>query len=177
MNTAWKIYWVAVSVTVVNYLIMILWSLPLIAEMAGGAKPFDMRPAGYSFNDAQVFMEAISDSGRAFYLNTQHLLDFFYPTLFAIVVGIPLLHLTPRYLGWPLTTIAIAAAIFDHLENSAVAVMLTAGPGKLTESLVSTASFWTLAKSISTTIASLALLTLLCIKGVKWFKTRKSKAG
>ena len=172
MSTGWKIYWVVVAVTVANYLIMILWSLPLVAEMAGGGVPFDLRPGGYSFDEAVVFLEAINDSGRAFYLKTQHFLDFFYPTLFAATVAIPLVHLMPRYLGWPLATVAISAAIFDHLENSAVAAMLKVGPEDLAETMVSTASTWTLAKSVSTTIASVTLLIVLCVKGVNWFKSR-----
>jgi hypothetical protein len=177
MRKGWKIYWVVVAATVTNYLIMVLWSLPLVSEMAGGGVPFDMRPGGYSFDDARVFLTVITDAGRDFYLNTQQLLDLFYPTLFAITVAIPLAHLVPRYWGWTLAVLAIAAGVFDHLENSAVAVMLRVEPDALTEAMVSTASNWTLAKSISTTIASLALLVLLCIKGIAWLKTRKDQAG
>ncbi|PCI40143.1 MAG: hypothetical protein COB46_07345 [Rhodospirillaceae bacterium] len=100
MSKGWKIYWVVVFVTVTNYLTMVLWSLPLVSDMAGGGVPFDMRPSGYSFEEAQVFLMAMSNKGRDFYLNTQHLLDFFYPTLFAITVAIALIHLVPRYWGW-----------------------------------------------------------------------------
>ena len=73
--------------------------------------------------------------------------------------------------------LAIAAGVFDHLENSAVAVMLRVEPDALTEAMVSTASNWTLAKSLSTTIASVALLVVLCIKVLAWLKTRKAQAG
>ncbi|NND70276.1 MAG: hypothetical protein HKN43_01725 [Rhodothermales bacterium] len=160
-----------------NYLIMVLWSLPLVSEMAGGGKPFDMRPGGYSFEDAQVFLTVITDAGRDFYLNTQQRLDFFYPTLFAISIAIPLAYLVPRYWGWALAALAISAGVFDHLENSAVAVMLRVEPDALTEAMVSTASHWTLAKSISTTVASVTLLVVLCIKGIAWMKARKAQSG
>lgn len=177
MNKRWKLYWVVVAITVANYLTMVLWSLPLVSGMAGGGVPFDMRPGGYSLEEARVFLTAMNDEGRDFYLNTQQLLDFFYPTLFAISVSIPLVHLVPRYWGWTLALIAIAAGGFDHLENSAVAIMLRVEPDLVTEAMVSSASNWTLAKSISTTIASIALLVVLCIRGIAWSKTRKSKAG
>ena len=177
MSKGWKIYWVVVAATVTNYLIMVLWSLPLVSEMAGGGVPFDMRPGGYTFDDARVFLTAITDAGRDFYLNTQQLLDLFYPTLFAITVAIPLAHLVPRYWGWASAALAIAAGVLDHLENSAVAVMLRVEPDALTEAMVSTASNWTLAKSISTTIALVALLLVLCIKGIAWLKTRQAQAG
>ena len=177
MTTGWKIYWAVVAATVANYLIMVLWSLPLVAEMAGGRVPFDMRPGGYSFDDALAFLNAINDSGRDFYLNTQQFLDFFYPTLFATTVAIPMVHLMPRYLGWPMAALAIGAGTFDYLENSAVAAMLRVEPDEVTEAMVSTASTLTLTKSISTTIASVALLAVLCIKWGKWLKNRNTQAG
>ncbi|MEM7283749.1 MAG: hypothetical protein AAF438_19210 [Pseudomonadota bacterium] len=177
MSTGWKIYWVVVAAAVTNYLIMVLWSLPLVSEMADGGVPFDMRPGGYSFDDALVFLSIIDDAGREFYLDTQQLLDLFYPTLFAITVAIPLVRFVPRHWGWTLAAIAIAAGVFDYLENGAVAVLLTTEPESVTETMVFTASNWTLAKSISTTIASVALLIVISIKGIEWMKTRKVKGG
>ncbi len=174
MSKGWKIYWVVVAATVTNYLIMVLWSLPLVSEMAGGGVPFDMRPGGYSLDDAREFLMAITDEGRDFYLNTQQYLDWFYPTFMAITIAIPLIHLVPRYWGWALAALAIAAGVLDHLENSAVAVMLRVEPDALTNAMVSTASNWSLAKSISTTIALVALLLVLCIKGIAWLKTRQA---
>jgi len=174
VSTGWKIYWVVVATTVTNYLTMVLWSLPHVSELADGSMPFDMRPFGYSFDDALVFLSAIDDQGRDFYLDTQQLLDSMYPALFAITVAIPLVRLVPRYWGWMLAVVAIAAGIFDYLENRAVAVLLTTEPDLVTETMVYTANNWTLAKSISTTIASVALLVALLVKGIKWVKNRKA---
>lgn len=177
MSKGWKIYWIIVAATVTNYLIMVLWSLPLVSKMAGCYEPFDMRLSGYSFDEARLFLTSITDAGRDFYLNTQQLLDLFYPTLFAITLSIPMVHLVPRYWGWALAVPAIAGGAFDHLENRAVAVMLRVEPDALTEAMVSTASNWTLAKSISITIALVALLVVLCIHGIAWLNTRKTQAG
>ena len=177
MSKGWKIYWVLVAATVTNYLTMVLWSLPMVSEMAGGSVPFDMRPGGYTFDEAREFLTLITDAGRDFYLNTQQLLDFFYPTLFAITLAIPLAHLVPRYRGWTLAALAIAAGALDHIENNAVAVMLRVAPDALTEVMVSTASNWSLAKSVSTTIALVALLVVLCLKGIAWLKNRQPQAG
>lgn len=176
-SRGWKVYWVFLAATVTNYLIMVLWSLPLVSKMAGGDVPFDMRPAGYSFEEAQVFLTLISDAGRVFYLDTQHYLDFFYPTLFAITAAIALNHSLPTYWGRSLAVLGIAAGVFDHLENNAVAVMLREGPDTITEAMVSTASNWSLAKSTSTTIVLVALMAALCIKGIARLKTRKAQAG
>jgi len=176
ISKGWKAYWFLVAATVTNYLIMVLWSLPLVSEMAGGDVPFDMRPGGYSFDEAQVFLMGITDAGRDFYLETQQYLDLFYPTLFAITTAFALHHLIPGYWGRTLSVLAIAAGVFDHLDNSAVAVMLRAGPDTLSEAMVSTASNWSLAKSISTTIVLVAVLVALCIKCIAWLKTRKAQA-
>jgi hypothetical protein len=72
-----------------------------------------------------------------------------------------------------LASLAIAAGVFDHLENRAVAAMLQVEPDALTEAMVVAASNWTLAKSTSSTIASVALLVVLCIKGIAWLNTRE----
>ena len=176
MKNIWIVYWVVVAATVANYLTMVLWSLPKISEAAGGSMPFDMRPSGYSFDDAQAFLIAITDTGRDFYLHTQHLLDAFYPALFAITVAIALVHLLPRYWGWAFGAIAVLAAGFDYLENHAVAAMLSVETDALTQAMVSTANNWTLAKSVGVTLASSALLIALCIKGFAWLRSRSTQA-
>ncbi len=174
MKTGWKIYWLVVALATTNYLVMVLWSLPQVAEMAGGLIPFDMRPAGYSFSDAMAFLNAIGDPGREFYLNTQQRLDLFYPALLAMSVAVPLVHWLPAYLGWPMAVLAVGAAVFDYLENWAVAAMLVVNSDEVTESVVSTASFYTLAKSVLTTIVLLTLFAVLCVKGIQWLKARNT---
>lgn len=177
MTHYWKLYWLIVAATITNYLVMIAWSLPNISMSAGGLVPFDMRPSGYSFEEAVTFLSAISDSGREFYLNTQHLLDSSYPALLAITLSVGLIKLLPRYWGWCLAAIAILAGCFDYLENAVVAEMLSISLERLTPELVTSGSNWTVAKSISTSVASLVLLIFLVMRSVVWMKNRKSKAN
>ncbi len=66
MRNGWKIYWTVVILTITNYLVMVLWSLPKISLMANGKVPFDMRPGGYSFEEALAFLTTIDASGRDF---------------------------------------------------------------------------------------------------------------
>jgi hypothetical protein len=82
------LFWTLLAVTLGVYLVIVLWSLPRIAAEAGGIVPFDMRPAGYSLDDAKGFLTALSDSGRAFYLGTQHLLDLAYPALLGVTLAV-----------------------------------------------------------------------------------------
>lgn len=160
--------------TVLVYLVMVLWSLPKISEMAGGATAFDLRPFGYSFEEARSFLIALGSSGADFYLNKQQLLDSFYPAMLGVVLVGALIGLDRRGWGWVLSVFAIASCLFDYLENAAVHVMLLAGGEKLTPEMVEEASGWTLLKSINATIAMTGLLVLILISLYQYFFGKKS---
>lgn len=155
------IFWLLSAAMLAIYFTMVLWSLPIVAENAGGMMPFDLRAAGYSYAEAQGFLAALSDYGRAFYLNVQHRLDNAYPALMAVVLVFAFVQLYQGVLRWVAIGLAIAGAGFDYMENVAVAVMLrasgAAGDG-LTEAMVATASRWTVLKSATVTLALLALI-------------------
>ena len=153
------IFWLMFAVMTGVYLVMVLWSIPQIVADAGGLLAFDMRPMGYSFDEAGAFLEALSDEGRLFYLNVQQMLDSAYPALFAVVMVMVMAftHLFRRLPRVLAIAFALAGAGFDYLENAAVAVMLRAGDS-VTETMVATASRWTVLKSGAVTLALVALL-------------------
>jgi hypothetical protein len=153
-------FWALFAVTAVIYLVMILWSLPKISAAAGGVMPFDMRPLGYSFEEAQTFLGALTPEGSAFYLNVQHRLDTAYPALLTATLFFAIRALAPGAgaLQTLLALVALPGAVFDYLENISVTAMLNAGRSGLTPELVARASLWTLLKSVFTTIAMLLLL-------------------
>lgn len=114
---------------------MLGWSLPAVSAAAGGRLPFDMRPSGYSFADAQAFLGALRGEGAGFYLNVQQKLDMGYPGLLAATLLLAIAAALPRNLGvwrWILATIALPVGLFDYLENHAVAQMVEAGQAGLT---------------------------------------------
>ncbi len=80
------IFWIMFAVMLGVYLVMVLWSLPLLMADAGGLPAFDLRPAGYSHDEAQAFLAALSPEGRAFYLDVQQWLDTAYPALLGVVL-------------------------------------------------------------------------------------------
>ncbi len=160
------VFWLAFAATLTVYLIMVSWSLPRISDAAGGLPPFDLRPTGYSYQEAQNFLAAISPQGNAFYRNIQHRLDLVYPALLATALFLAILLLAPArpsWLGWLLALTAVPGAIFDWLENAAVTRMLLAGPDRLTPQLADQASRWTLLKSAFSTLAMTILLVLLIV--------------
>src|SRR5690606_15213956 len=106
------------------------WTLPTLSAAAGGLAPFDMRPGGYGFAEAAAFLGALSPDGRHFYETVQHRLDIAYPGLLALTLFLAIAAAAPRPLGlwrYALAAPAFGVAVFDWLENAAVAGMLRAG--------------------------------------------------
>ncbi|WP_456391219.1 hypothetical protein [Profundibacter sp.] len=164
------IFWLMFAVMMGVYMTMVLWSGPKLMADAGGLMMFDMRPAGYSLAEAQAFMAALSDEGRAFYLNVQQMLDSAYPALFAVVMVMAFSSLFTGLPRWVAMALALAGAGFDYMENAAVAVMLRAGDG-LNEAMVASASQWTVLKSGAVTLALLMLIAGLVMA---WMARRKA---
>lgn len=170
MARGWKYYWLLVATTLAVYFTMLFWSLPKISAEAGGLVPFDMRPTGYSFEEARAFLTALSDEGVQFYLGVQHSLDIVYPLLLASILVIGLWRLMrgwPRVLAVIISALPVIGSAADYMENFAVAAMLRAGASDITTQMVSTANQWTLVKSSATSIAMLALIGLLIWAGIK----------
>jgi hypothetical protein len=58
-----RIFWLVVAATLGVYLVMVLWSIPRISAEAGGLPVFDLRPGGYTFEEARAFLAALSPEG------------------------------------------------------------------------------------------------------------------
>jgi hypothetical protein len=160
-------FWILAGATLALYLAIVLWSLPTVTAEAGGLTPFDLRPGGYSFEEARAFLAALTPEGVAFYDQVQHRLDIFFPALIALTLYFAIAALLPRSLGgwrFVLATPALLLAPFDWLENAAVGEMLHAGAEGTTSQMASAASGWTQAKSLMTTVVMSALLLLLIWK-------------
>lgn len=165
-----RLMWSLVAATAAVYLVMVLWSLPHLSALAGGAAMFDMRLTGYDFGTAMALIAALGPEGRDFYLNVQQGFDTAFPLLEAASFTLAFLRLFPGRIAVPLSIVSFIGAVFDELENAVVATMLRAGPDGLTEGLVATASQWTLLKSASITVLMTAVF--LGIARVLWQRRR-----
>jgi hypothetical protein len=152
------LFWAIFAAALALYLLIVLWSLPRIAAEAGGLVPFDMRPTGYDLDEARAFLTALTETGRALYLGTQHRLDLAYPALLAATFALGFMILFRGPLRWVLWVLALAVVGFDWLENHAVATLLRADPTTLDAATVAEAARWSVLKSVATTLAGLALL-------------------
>jgi hypothetical protein len=148
---------------------MFFGPLAHLSRLAGGVSPFDIRPAGYSYDEAYAFLSAIGERGRRYYANRELLLDMFYPPLYAISRGLALwwltmpgrLHNAPVPLSWRYALIAvpIIMASLDAVENGCIARMLQTWP-HLCRDLVNISSFATRMKLIAGVLTEL-LMTVL----------------
>lgn len=157
------LYWIVTALTLGIYATMLVWTLPAISAAADGLAPFDMRPGGYTFDEAKTFLAALSPEGRALYLGPQHWLDLAYPPLLAMFTAWTILLVSPKRLGrWRsfLAALAIPGMVFDYLENGAVAAMLEAGAQGLTADMAGFASRMTLLKSVCVSLSLCVLLLL-----------------
>lgn len=153
----------------------LVWALmffgPLrhLRELAGGATPFDIRPGGYSYDDARLFLSAIGREGRDYYASPELLLDTFYPPLYALSRGLALWWLTmpgrvraaPLPLGfrWALIAVPIAMASLDLFENLCIGAMLWTWPN-LSATVVQLASLATRTKIACGALTELIMAVL-----------------
>ncbi len=170
-----------VALTIVLYLVIVLWSLPLISREADGLRPFDLYPAGYDYGTAEAFLSALTPVGRDHYQTVQFYLDAVFPPLNAAVIlvlayamrwrtGLP-----PLVLAGLLNLIvlaAVAACIFDWLENAAVQAMLALQPAAVSPVMVDQASLWTELKSLSVISAYLSLMVM----AITWLIHRRKQS-
>lgn len=159
-----RVFWAIFAAMFASWLAMNLWTNPRIEAMAGGLRLLDMRFTGYTFAEAQAFVGAIGDEGRALYLGAQMWLDYIFPPLLGAV-----LFLTYRWLfpGWPglvIATMSLTSVVSDYLENMALTAMLRAGPDGMTPEMAATASQWTTVKWSLALVGLVALLIGIALR-------------
>lgn len=160
-----RVFWAVFAVTMLVYLVMVLWSLPIISGDADGMLPFDLRPGGYSTEDARMFLSALGETGRVQYLGWQHTLDAFYPGLMALSLVLANFLLFPKKWAAGISIIAVLAAVFDWSENLAVADLLRLGAVHIDDEAVSFASLLTVLKSVTVTVALTFLVVGVAMSG------------
>lgn len=162
------VFWLIFAVTTGIYLTMLSWSLPMITNAAGGLTPFDMRPSGYSFEEAKAFLTALPADMTTFYRETQiGVLDTYYPALLALTLFLAIGLLAPKKLkfwGWVLALIAIPSAVFDYMENTNINLMLFLGPDNINMEIVARASARSVAKATFSTLAMSIVLIFGIVK-------------
>jgi hypothetical protein len=153
----------------------VLWSAG--AAFASRRRRVDVRPFGYSYDEARAFLAAIGEQGRHYYGYRELPLDMIYPPLYAVSRGLALWWLTmpgrvraaPLRRRWRYAVVAIPAvmASLDMIENACIARMLSTWP-EHSPALVQIASLATRVKIMAGALTELSMAVL----AVLWLKRR-----
>ena len=157
--------------------VMFFGPLAHLSRLAGGATPFDVRPMGYSYDQARAFLEAIGEQGRNYYVSPELVLDMFYPPLYAASRGLALWWLTmpgrlregslPLSSRWALIALPVVMASLDVVENGCIGAMLWTWPD-LSPGLVLVSSTVTRAKIIAGVLTEILMVALAVMWLVRW---------
>jgi hypothetical protein len=175
---------VALIVSFALWGVMVFWTLAYLRRTAGGLEPFDMRPFGYTPEEARKLLYALSSIGRKYYADVQLQLDTAFPAVYALSRGLLLLWVTApgrtaaRPLPLParlvLLILPLATAWFDYFENEGIAAMLAADQ-RASDELIERTSFWTRAKSLAALATELVCVMLAAIAFVRWRHRQQSQ--
>jgi hypothetical protein len=176
---------VALIVSFILWGVMVFGTLAYLRRLAGGLEPFDLRPFGYTPEEARALLHALSAIGRAYYADVQLQLDTAYPALYALSRALLLFWVTApgrtaeRPLPLParlaLLALPLVTAWFDFFENEGIAAMLAAGP-QASDELIERTSFWTRAKSLAGLATELLCVILAAIAFVRWRHRRRAQS-
>ncbi len=164
------LFWLIFIATLAIYVTMLAGPLSAIQEATGGLPAFDVRPMGYTFEDAMLFLSHLPDDARALYLGQQHTLDMFFPLGIALSKAIAIFTLLPaaRVWKWLLALLPVPGMIFDYMENAAVSVLLKTPTPDVVPDMVTTASRYTVLKSLFDTASFIVLFAVL----IAWIISR-----
>lgn len=161
------------------YLLMILYSIPLVSEYAPEMMLFDVSPAGYTYDYAVSLLTQLGTEGRGLYLSLQLPLDFVYPLSFAISHALIICWLLDKSgVTSPFASYAcllpVIGCLFDYSENIAISSMLSNYPN-ITERIVQLSSTLTISKSIIVTVTYLFICVLLVMAATLKFRTKNNE--
>lgn len=153
-----RLFWISFLTAAAIYAVMAFWSVPILTAEADGLMMLDMRPLGYSPEEARAFLAALSDEGRVFYLTVQQRLDLVYPAVLATSFVSAFFWALSGQMRWGLSAVAVLGALADCLENFRVVGLLRADA--VSDQMVEAASLATVLKSGAVSLCFVALVVL-----------------
>lgn len=150
---------------------MLTVTIPKVMGYANSMKLLDMMPLGYDFDYVNALLNTLGPQGRDAYLYNQLPLDMVYPALFGVSYCLLLAYFMEKLNKFDtklffLCLLPLLAGFFDYLENVGIVNMLTNYPN-LTSEIATTTSFFSLFKSVVTTLYFMILVVTLALLGIK----------
>ena len=162
------------------YAIMLIITIPKTMKYSNGMKLLDMMPTGYDSEYINSLFEALGENGRQAYLYGQLPVDMIYPFLFGISYCLMIGYFLKRInklssAFFYLCFLPVIAGIADYLENFGIITMLNNYPD-LSQTSMNATNYFSIAKSMTTTVFFVALIITLLMLGIKTMKERKTSA-
>ncbi len=159
------------ALTTMVYLTMVLITIPQVMAYGSEMRLLDMMLLGYDIAYVNDLFDALGSKGREAYLHMQIPLDMIYPALFAIsyclVLGFFLNKLDKLKTSLVyLCLLPFVAGAMDYAENIGIISMLKAYP-EISNSAVTITSYFSILKSMATTLYFVILIGALVILGIK----------
>jgi len=156
------------------YVLMLTVTIPMILSFSKGMKTLDMMPLGYDSDYINTLFDTLGEKGRSVYLYYQIPVDMIYPFLFGLSYCLLIAYFLKKHhkLNTPyiyLCFLPVIAGIADYGENLGIVTMLTNFP-ELTQFSMTATNFFSILKSMTTTIYFAALIITLILLGIKLLK-------
>ena len=153
------------------YAVMIFVTIPKLIYFGNGMDVLDMMPFGYSYPYVTQLFTELGVDGRNYYLNYQIPIDMVYPYLFGLSYFYIMTYVLLKINLWKstfiyLSILPVIGALFDYFENIGTILMLRNYPN-LNPSVVQLNSFFTISKSILSTLFFISLMVILVIFSIK----------
>jgi len=164
--------------TNVVYTCMLTTTIPRTMNHSNGLKLLDMKPAGYDLNYVRELFDSLSELGREIYLTNQIPLDMIYPLLFGLSYSLLLGYFLKKLkrLETPyiyLCLLPIIGGAADYIENIGIIIMLKSYPN-LSSEMVNSVSFFSMVKSVSTSLYFITLMVVFILLGIRLIKTKNT---
>ena len=168
-NTSGKTILALFILTNAVYACMLTITIPNTMRFSKDNRLLDMMPLGYDLSYVNTLFDALGKIGRETYLTRQIPVDMLYPFLFGLTYSLLLAYLLKkinkgRTITIFLCLIPVLAGIADYLENIGIILLIQNYP-LLTETAVKTTSFFSVVKSVSTSLYFIILIVILIILG------------
>lgn len=129
-----------------------------------GLKPFDLRPLGYTLEDAQIYIALLTPELVALYSGFLRRVDTVFSLLMGLWLGWCLWGVTRRLHPWSRVILLVVPASFtvmDLCENALISEMVQKNVSAVGADLVSMASSYTITKFVMLSVAFGLLLTMM----------------
>jgi len=167
--------------TNIIYAVMLIITIPKTMAFSNGMKLLDMMPTGYNSEYINALFDRLGEDGRHAYLYSQLPVDMIYPFLFGISYCLIIAYFLKKInkldsAFFYLCFLPVIAGIADYLENFGIITMLNNYPD-LSQASMNATNYFSIIKSMTTTVFFIALIITLIMLGIKTLKGRKTSVN